>query len=93
MTDAVRNYRSIMSDFIGIDGPALDRHITGNYGEDQFQGSIECSECEGSGQVSDTEGCPRCSGEGRIDEEHLMDPGDDPDRKYDEERDRRLLDE
>jgi len=29
----------------GIDGAALDRYITGNYGEDQFRGLFKCSKC------------------------------------------------
>ena len=93
-----------MSDYNQIDGAALDRHITGNYGEDQFKGLIECSKCEGSGEVivdacmcpvplrSDCCGrpCSPCGGTGYIEEDE-MDSGDDPDRKYDEERDRKML--
>ena len=94
-----------MSNYGQLDGAALDRHITGNYGEDQFKGSIECPKCEGQGEVViDACLCPvamrgdecyiscqRCERSGWIDEELLMDPGDDPDRKYDEERDRRIF--
>ena len=29
----------------GINGPALDRYITGNYGEDQFRGPHICEHC------------------------------------------------
>ena len=29
----------------GINGPALDRYITGNYGEDQFRGPHICDDC------------------------------------------------
>jgi hypothetical protein len=55
----------------------LDRHITGNYGEDQFRRyGPECRECEG-------EGCAECEGRGYYDEDE--DP--DPDRKHDEARD------
>jgi hypothetical protein len=30
----------------GIDGAALDRWITGNYGEDQYKGCEICESCE-----------------------------------------------
>lgn len=31
----------------GLDGAALDRHITGNYGEDYFTGDEErCEDCD-----------------------------------------------
>ena len=87
-----------MSDYNEIDTAALDRHITGNYGEDQFRGLIECPNCEGNGTVDETnedyEGidkCPRCGGDGHLEKEYLTDSGDDPDRKYDEARDREML--
>ena len=84
-----------MSDYNQIDGAALDRHITGNYGEDQFSGLLECSKCGGQGFIvgvlPSEPPCPTCKGEGYI--EKIEDPGDDPDQKYDEERDRRLLDD
>lgn len=54
----------------------LDRHITGNYGEDQFQGQRECPTCEGTCTLPvidldpvrtiDEVACPRCNGEGYI---------------------------
>lgn len=31
---------------MAIDSDALDRHITGNYGEDQHQGTCYNSDCE-----------------------------------------------
>ena len=93
-----------MSDYNQLNGAELDRYITGNYGEDQFKGLIDCPSCEGSGEAVKDEclchtavrgddcyyPCSRCDGEGYI--EGFEDPGDDPDRKYDEERDRRMLD-
>ncbi len=93
-----------MSDYNQIDGAALDRYITGNYGEDQFKGFHPCPECDEAGEVvageclcaaverdedECYEKCSNCDGEGFV--EDMMDPGDDPDRKYDEERDRRML--
>ena len=30
----------------GFSSEALDRHITGNYGEDQYRGQEICEECE-----------------------------------------------
>ena len=48
-----------MSGF-GMDGAALDRYITGNYGEDQFRGCDECEDCariiERPNEATDT--CP-----------------------------------
>lgn len=69
-----------MSDYNQIDGAALDRYITGNYGEDQFRGLLPCSDCEESGEVvvddclcpvvvrSDCcyRPCSLCNGEGYI---------------------------
>lgn len=84
-----------MSDYNRIDDAALDRHITGNYGEDQFKkfDEVECCACGGLGKLpvitldpvkkTDEIDCYRCNGTG-----WLKDSGDDPDRKYDEERDR-----
>lgn len=57
-------------------GAALDRYITGNYGEDQFidqcdgVGCVrveECSECKGSG-TDEEQGCdcPTCGGYGAV---------------------------
>lgn len=69
-----------MSDYNQLDGAALDRYITGNYGEDQFKGTIECLRCEGSGKtpVVDFYGpgakkigerdCRQCEGTGRVEE-------------------------
>ncbi|KKL79282.1 hypothetical protein LCGC14_2016420 [marine sediment metagenome] len=89
-----------MSDYNRIDGAALDRYITGNYGED-----FECLDYEKGSDIP----CPKCGGETMEQGYHgdrwiycdecdftktiEDDPGDDPDRKYDEERDRRMLDE
>ncbi len=45
-----------------LDKAALDRHITGNYGEDQFKTGawLKCPECEHEFQdVGDNE-CPEC---------------------------------
>lgn len=33
----------------GINGADLDRHITGNYGEDFFTSSVICEECAANG--------------------------------------------
>lgn len=30
-----------MSRFDGLDGAALDRHVTGNYGQDQYRDEVE----------------------------------------------------
>lgn len=35
---------------IGRDAEGLDRHITGNYGEDQFKDACEDEDCEGCDQ-------------------------------------------
>ena len=44
-----------MSDFGRINGPDVDRYITGNYGEDQLRGdeddADECDECDECGPV------------------------------------------
>ena len=91
-----------MSDYNQLDGAELDRYITGNYGEDQFKGLIDCPSCEGSGEAVKDEclchtavrdddcyhPCSRCGGGGWIEK---FEPDDDPDRRYDEERDRRML--
>ena len=88
-----KSFKRTMSDHNEIDGVALDRYITGNYGEDQSKGTIDCPDCDGTGcrsdQCRDNDDCPRCEGSGWFEEE--FDPGDDPDRKYDEERDRKML--
>ncbi|KKL66582.1 hypothetical protein LCGC14_2143540 [marine sediment metagenome] len=95
-----------MSDYNRIDGVAFDRHITGNYGEDSFKGLRPCPKCEEIGEVvidsclcpAPMRGdgcyhpCPDCKGGGFIEESDMLDPGDDPDRKYDEERDRKMFD-
>ena len=72
----------------------LDRHITGDCGEDQVQELTECPVCESMGELdvyAELRLCKRCDGEGYLKKEGTVDPGDDPDRKYDEERDRRML--
>ena len=40
-----------MSDYNQINAAELDRHITGNYGEDQFKGLHSCPECDETGEV------------------------------------------
>ena len=41
----------------------LDRHITGNWGDDQYNDVFTCPSCEGSGMDGD-DFCARCGGEG-----------------------------
>ena len=38
----------------GLNSAALDRYITGNYGEDQFRGLVECPAC---GEYYNSEEC------------------------------------
>lgn len=61
----------------------LDRHITGNGGEDQYiDGDYRrCAHCEGTGQQQGPGGkepCCRCRGEGEVwlDAADIMDDGD-----------------
>lgn len=42
-----------------IDGPALDRHITGNYGEDQFRDQEICEDCP----KAELPSCGKCPSE------------------------------
>ncbi len=76
-----------MSDYYHINGPELDRYITGNYGEDQYKGLIECCTCGEmvNPDCLDDDRCPEC-GEPLW---QMQEP--DPDRKYDEERERRMF--
>jgi DnaJ-class molecular chaperone len=70
-----------MSDYHRLDREALDRHITGNYGEDQFPG-IECGECGGAGRLDDKPDsldCPRCHGEGWLDAQEELEMVEPPD--------------
>lgn len=41
---------------------ALDRHITGNYGENQFRGM--CPKCDGEGSDESGDTCALCKGSG-----------------------------
>jgi len=63
-------------------GEALDRHITGNYGEDQFAGLVCCSTC-GELNVdrdSDDTECLICKTHECVDcgEEFTVGPDEDP---------------
>ena len=71
---------------------ALDRHITGNYGEDQFKDDGCCPDCGASVLdaervwSSDLYSCP--CGRTYTDEEARYDPRDDEPQDFDERRDR-----
>lgn len=58
----------------GITGEMLDRHITGNYGENAERRGLEeyeeyCEECNGTGKVEDDEPCAICDGTGIVSNE------------------------
>ena len=75
-----------MSDYNQIDGRELDRHITGNYGEDQFEGMIFCENCDE--EFDEYAGCcPEC---GAVVWEP---PEPDPDALYDKIREEGLFDD
>ena len=46
-------------DYKDIDNDALDRYITGNYGEDQFKGPYYCTIC-GVNEVDAEDGFDTC---------------------------------
>lgn len=50
-----------------LDGPALDRYITGNYGNDQFDEVVYCQCCDAGPfklwQVDEWEKCLECGGD------------------------------
>ena len=59
----------------GINGPELDRYITGNYGEDQFSGYEDmCDECGDENCPYDYDGAA-CLADQKADE--LEDDDDD----------------
>lgn len=49
-----------MRNYHQINDAELDRHITGNYGEDQFKGLVECPLCGGLYDPEMDETCYEC---------------------------------
>lgn len=44
-----------------LDRNALDRYITGNYGEDRYRGMVECQVCGELYDPDDSQECPNCT--------------------------------
>lgn len=58
-----------MSDYGRINGPALDRYITGNYGEDQYDGECMNEDCNDYGDCPFEYSIDECEAN-QVEEDH-----------------------